>query len=269
MMKRLSILHGLSLMILLLLAPLSVADPMSTVSVTLTGTGYNNVTDLSVIASYSSAFVWDSLGNWASDSMNGATDTNASATIASASGSTKTESFYVHSEGSATPPTNVGSWVSYGGPYPAPSWAQAQGASQQWEFQAAADGVVTFDSFLDYSFDLQTDAQGERAYGYFQAHVQMWIKSETWLYEFCGDADLQLNPGVQDGADYFLTESAVPFSVVSTTPFSSGQEGMFSLSLVHSQGAYTEGNPVVPAPAAVLLSMVGLVSAGLKLRRFV
>ena len=269
MIRRLSTLKRTSLFILLMLSPLSIADPVSNLSVSLTGTDYINVANLSVIASDSAACVWDSLGNWDSDSMySQTTDTSAAATIAYATGYTETENLYVHGEGSATPLGTDGAWVSYGGPYPAPDWAKVQWADQQYMFQADADGTVTFDFLLDHSFDLQTDTQGERAYGYLRATLELWIQSEPWLYDYCGYTNWDLNPGVQDGADYYATDSGVLFSVSSDTPFTAGQNGMLGLFVETSAGAYTEGNPVIPTPAAILLGVVGLLSASLKLRKY-
>jgi hypothetical protein len=266
-MRRSSILNGITLLTLLLLSPMSIADPISNLSVSLTGTNHTNVTNLSVTASNSSACVWDSLGNWDSEeSVIGATNTSASATIAYASGYTETQELYVHSEGSAAPLGTDGSWISYGGPYPAPEWAKVQMAGQQWSFQAATDGVVRFDFNLDYFFDLHTSVPDEYAYGFLRAGLQLWIQSEPWLYEFCGRTILELNPGVKDGADYYASESGVLFSVISELPFTAGQNGVLGIYVENSAGAYTES--VVPAPAAVLLGIVGLVGTALKLRKF-
>jgi len=260
-MRRLSILYCITLITLLALSQLAVGGPTSNVSVSLTGVGCTNVTNFAVIASGSYAFVWDSLGNWDSDSMDGTTtDTSALATIASASGYTETEYLYVHSEGSATPPGTAGSWVSYGGPYPAPGWAQVQCAGQQWGFQAATDGVVTFDFDLDFSFDLHTSAPPERAFGFVRAGLLMWINllpPYSYLYNFCGATSRELNPSVQDGADYYEAESGEPFSVSSVIPFAAGQEGMIGFGVETSAGAYTE-IPVIPAPCAVVLSSLGV-----------
>jgi hypothetical protein len=260
--------YRVSVLLLLLLSSLSVADPISNLSASLTGTDYTNVTNLSAIASNSSACVWDSLGNWdsAESALGATTDTSASASIDYASGYTETKELYVHSEGSATPLGTDSSWISYGGPYPAPEWAKVQMANQQWSFQAAEDGVVMFDFDLDYFFDLQTSVPDERAYGFIRVGLQLWIQSEPWLYEFCGNNILEVNPSVQNGADYYTAESGISFSVISELPFVAGQNGMLKLYVENSAGAYTES--VVPTPAAVLLGLVGLMSTGLKLRKF-
>ena len=257
-MSRLSTLCCISLLISLALNPPSVAGPTSNVSVSLRGAGHTNVANLALApGSSSTACVWDSLGNWDSDSMDGGTDTSASATIASASGYTETRYFYVHTEGWAAPPGTAGSWVSYGGPYPAPSWAQIQFAQQNWAFQAETDGFVTFNFDVNYSFDLHTSAPPERAFGYIVAGASMLIRAEPWLYDFAGAAKLELNPNVGDGADYYAAESGVPLSLTSTVPFLAGQEGVLSIYVATSLGAYPE-IPPIPAPCALVLGSVGI-----------
>jgi len=248
-MRRLSTVGCVSLLLALALSPVAVADPSwAKVSAELKGTDSTNVTNLAVSWSRSDASVSDSLLNSDSFSMWGVTeDTSAPAAIATtASGHAKTGSFYVSAESIATPPPDV---ESYSG------WNRAH---QEWTFQAATDGLVRFDFDLSVTFDLQTALLGEKASGGYSATL--------WLFSNASGNGVGGSTGfapftVQDGTDAFAAFSqpdGIQFA------FAAGESGL----LVMEVKTYGSANTVVPVPAALLLGMLGLGTAGVKLRGY-
>jgi len=242
-MRRLSTVCGVSLLLALASSPAALADPSwAKVSAELKETGYTNASNLAVSWSQSDASVSDSLLNSDWFSMWGVmSDTTASAVIATASGHAETESFYAFAESIATPPPDVESCS---------GWNRAY---QEWTFQATAAGTVRFDFAVSYTIDLQTALPGEKASGGFSATLVL-----------CGGGgSVGMNPfTVQDGADN-LAEGSSP--MVIQRDFAAGETGWMAMEVKTYGSANTV--TVVPAPAAVLLGVLGLGAAGVKLRK--
>jgi hypothetical protein len=235
--------------------PVAVADPSwAKVSADLTVTGYTNVGDLAFSGGGSDAYVCDSLGN--SDGrveVSGTTDTTASAVILTASALAKTTSLYLFASSTATPPPGVTSWS--GVMPPNPDWNRA---SQEWTFKALNAGPVTFTFDSHVMMDLQTALAGEEAYGCYEVVYALSSELGGWV-SWPGVSGGRI---VANGDDFFNEEV---FTSLSRQLVFAADEGGKLMMQIQIAGS---ANTVVPAPAAVLLGILGLSVSGLKLRKF-
>jgi len=247
-MRRLSTVGCVSLLLALALSPAAMADPSwATVSIELTNAQYENVSNLAVDYSGSWATVRDSLSNSDSDSMLSGTThtTTASADIGTVSGHAETGYLHVSAGFTAAPPPGV---TSYG------EWNRAY---QEWTFQATADGYVKFLFDLSWTVDLQTALPGEQA--------SVTASKMVWLF------NLTNYNGVGGGTGPNITRTdGDDFSMVYSQPdgiqlyFSEGDCGYLTMDV----RAYGSANTVaVPVPPAILLGLLGLSTAGWRLRR--
>ncbi len=270
---RMSVLSCVTLFLCVVSNPIASADPASAVvSASLNRTSSANATSLTIINStVGIVSAGDSLGNYYStlDLHDGSTDASAKVVVPTASGTAYTTSSAIFTEAISKPPSSV------------QSFAGLHSAMQRWSFKAETDGFVTFDFDLSRIMNLQTDGVGEWAYGDLRAyagisfeyaipnretHWQHWWddwfdgddSSTYWSFGIGAFGDLC------DGADYLLSET-VPFSVRSLSRFEAGQVGYLTL-YVRSASAACSVAPV-PAPAGLLLGLLGLGAAGAGLRR--